>query len=127
MRTHRRLGVALVAIAALFLMGADGDLPPFALASVLTIPGAAMAAATITGTIEVLKTTFTVIATRHLEQEIALLLSMILVIFAALDAHVTTLPGAFTVFLAWLAIAKIATGIHDEVTAAPGSFRDAST
>lgn len=127
MRTHStRFAIAPLVVVALFVMGADGDLPALTLAAVLTIPGAAMAAALITGTIEVLKTTFSIIGTRHFEQPLALVFSMILVVLAAVDAQVVSLGAAFTVFVAWLAIAKLATGIHDEATAAPGSFREAS-
>lgn len=93
------------------------------LASILTIEGAAVAAALITGTIEVLKRVIPAITTHHLEQALALLFSLVLVLLAAFDAQVSTLPAAFTVFVAWLAIAKLATGLYDEATAQPGSFR----
>jgi uncharacterized membrane protein HdeD (DUF308 family) len=93
------------------------------LAAILTIEGAAMAAMLITGTVEILKRVFSIIGTRHWEQALALLFSMILVLLAAFSIGVHTLDAAFTVFVAWLAIAKLATGIHDEATAAEGSFR----
>jgi hypothetical protein len=96
------------------------------LASILTVTGAAAAAALITGTIEVLKSSLPIIGKRGWEQSLALLFSLILVLLAALDANVRTLPAAFTVFVAWLSIAKLATGIHDEVTGAPGSIREAT-
>lgn len=101
------------------------------LASVLTIAGAATAAGLIFVFVEVLKTWIPAIGERHLEQSVALAAALALVIFASIDRHmatgVTTMNDAFTSFIAWLAIAKLATGIHDEVERAPGSFREQAT
>lgn len=92
------------------------------LSSILTVTGAAASAALITTLIEVLKTAFHSAISGH-EQALALLFSLVFVSVAFVDAAVYTLPAIFTAFVAWLMIAKVATGIHDEVTAAPGSFR----
>ena len=92
------------------------------LVDVLTIAGAVAAAGLITTLVEVLKRTIPVISTRSWEQALALAFSMILVVVAFVDQHAYTLDAAFAAFVAWLAIAKLATGIHDEFTRAPGSF-----
>lgn len=99
------------------------------LADILTLTGAAVAAGLVTSTVEVLK-----LGTRSLlpslvagkEQTWALLVSMALVIAAFVDQAVYVPGQAFSAFVAWLAIAKLATGIHDEVTRAPGSIRAAT-
>ena len=93
-----------------------------ALADVLTIAGAVAAAGLITTLVEVLKRSIPVIGARSWEQALALVFSMILVTLAFVDQHVYALDAAFSAFIAWLAIAKLASGIHDEVTRAPGSF-----
>lgn len=94
------------------------------LADVLTLQGAVTAAALVTGFVEVLKRipALSVIGARGWEQAIALAGSLILVILAFYDARVWTLDAAFWAYVCWLAIAKLATGIHDEVTRAPGAF-----
>lgn len=96
------------------------------LAEILTLAGAVVAAGLVTTAVEALK-----IATRRAlptlvagnEQAWALLISLALVTLAFVDQGIYLLPEAFTAFVAWLAIAKLATGIHDEATAAPGSLR----
>jgi hypothetical protein len=99
------------------------------LADVLTLAGAAIAAPLVTGLVEVLKRSAPKFVSGN-EQAMALAASMVLVIAASVDRHqtagVTTLNDVFVSFVAWLAIAKLATAVHDEVTAAPGSFREAS-
>lgn len=92
------------------------------LADVLTLGGAVGAAAIITGLIEVLKKPFKIIVARSWEQALALLFSLILVTAAFLDQGRYTLPDAFLAFVAWLTIAKLATGIYDEVTRAPSAL-----
>jgi hypothetical protein len=94
------------------------------LADILTLAGAAIAAPLITGFVELLKRTLPI---GGYEQAVALVSSLGLVIAASVDRHLvagaTTLNDAFVSFVAWLAIAKLATGVYDEITAAPGSFR----
>ena len=101
------------------------DMPT--LASILTLAGAAIAAGLVTTFVELAKRTLSIIATRGWEQALALAASMVLVILASVDRHqvvgLTTLPDVFVSLVAWLTIAKLATGIYDEVTASPGSFR----
>ncbi|MES2210975.1 MAG: hypothetical protein V4515_12460 [Chloroflexota bacterium] len=97
-----------------------------ALADVLTIAGAVAAAGLITTLVEVLKRTLPIIGARAWEQALALTFSMILVTLAFVDQHAYSLGSAFSAFVAWLAIAKLATGIHDEATGAPGTFREQS-
>lgn len=92
------------------------------LRDVLTITGAVAAAAIITGTIQVLKSVIKVIAVNHWEQALALGLSALLVILAFADQATFTLPAGFEAFLAWLAIAKGATSIYDELAQKPGAF-----
>ena len=92
------------------------------LADVLTITGAVAAAGLITTLVEVLKRSIKVIGARSWEQALALVFSMILVTLAFVDHHVYALDAAFGAFVAWLAIAKLSSGIHDEVTRAPGAF-----
>lgn len=92
------------------------------LAAVLTVAGVAGSAALITGLIQLLKGAFPVLDAGY-EKKLALLFSAILVVLAVISTSVFTLPALFTAFVAWLSIAKLATGIYDEVTAQPGSFR----
>ena len=96
------------------------------LADVLTLAGAAIAAPMVTGLVEVLKRSLPRLVTGH-EQAMALGASLLLVIAASLDRHqlagVTTPSDVFVSFAAWLIIAKAATGVYDEIVAAPGSFR----
>jgi hypothetical protein len=96
------------------------------LADVLTLTGAAISAGLITGLLEVLKRVLPIIAARGWEQALALLFSLVLVGLAFYDAGTYTLDAAFAAFIAWLAIAKLATGIFDEVTRRPGAFTSPS-
>lgn len=95
-----------------------------ALADVLTLTGAVASAGLVTGLVEVLKRTLPIIAARSWEQALALAFSLALVVLAFVDQHAYTLDAAFGAFVAWLAIAKLASGIFDEVTRAPGSFSE---
>lgn len=94
------------------------------LADVLTLTGAVASAALVTSLVEVLKRTLPVIVARSWEQALALTFSMVLVVLAFVDQHTWTLDAAFAAFVAWLAIAKLASGLYDEVTRAPGSFTE---
>jgi hypothetical protein len=91
------------------------------LALVLTAAGATGAAALITTLIQVLKSAIPAIDNGK-EKPLALVFSAIIVVLAVIDSAVFTLPALFGAFVAWLAIAKLATGIYDEVTQQPGSF-----
>jgi hypothetical protein len=97
------------------------------LAEVLTLTGAVVAAGLVTTYVEVFKRAVPRLVTGN-EQAVALAASLGLVIMASVDRHTitgaTTANDVFVSVVAWLAIAKGATGIHDEVTAAPGSFRE---
>lgn len=92
------------------------------LAMVLTVAGVAASAGIVTGLIQLLKTAFPSLDA-GLEKPLALVISAVLVVLAVISSGVFTLPALFTAFIAWLSIAKLATGIYDEVTAQPGSFR----
>jgi prepilin signal peptidase PulO-like enzyme (type II secretory pathway) len=92
------------------------------LASILTVPGAAAAAAVVTTVIQLVKTAVPALDAGW-EKAGALVLSGVLVVLALVDGGVYTLPALFVGFLAWLGIAKLATGIYDEFAAQPGSFR----
>ena len=92
------------------------------LASILTVTGAAAAAAVVTLVIQLAKSAVPALDNGY-EKPAALVLSAALVVLAVVDGGVFTLPLLFTAFLAWLGIAKLATGIYDEVTGQPGSFR----
>lgn len=102
------------------------DLDP-TLASILTVAGAAVASTLVTTFVQLAKGVLPVIKSRSWEQALALTASAGLVILASYDRHIanaTTTPSdVFVSFVAWLMIAKLATGIYDEATAAPGSFR----
>ena len=89
------------------------------LSDVLTVAGAVGTAGLITGLVEVLKKLLPIIGERKLEPAAAIIASAVLVVGAFVDQHTYTLDAAFVAFIAWLAIAKLATGIHDEITAAP--------
>jgi hypothetical protein len=93
------------------------------LADVLTVAGVAASAAVVTGVIQLLKSVLPAIDNGR-EKLAALLLSAVLVVLAVVDSGAFGLPALFTAFLAWLSIAKLATGIYDEVTGQPGSFRE---
>lgn len=92
-----------------------------ALSDILTIPGAAAAAAVVTTVIQLAKTVLPQLDAGY-EKAAALVLSALLVVLAVIDGGNYTLPVLFTAFLAWLGIAKLATGIYDEATRQPGSF-----
>ncbi len=91
------------------------------LADILTIPGAAASAAVVTLAIQLFKSVFPKLDAGY-EKAAALLLSAVLVVIAVLDGGVYTLQLLLTAFIAFLGIAKLATGIYDEVTQQPGSF-----
>lgn len=95
------------------------------LAMVLTVAGVAGSAALVTGLIQLLKSAFPTIDGGY-EKPAALVFAAILVVLAVVSSGVFTLPALFTAFVAWLSIAKLSTGIYDEVTAQPGSFRGGS-
>lgn len=92
------------------------------LAMILTVQGVAASAGLVTGLIQLLKKSFPKLDAGY-EKPMALIFSAILVLLAVISSAAFTLPALFTAFVAWLAIAKLATGIYDEVTAQPGSFR----
>lgn len=96
------------------------------LADILTLAGAAVAAGLVTTFVEILKRSLPRLVSGR-EQALALAASLALVILASVDRHqvadVTTLNDVFVSVVGWLAIAKLATGIHDEAVAAPGSLR----
>ena len=92
------------------------------LADILTIGGAVAAAGLVSGLVELLKRTFAVVAARSWERPLALLFSLLLVVLAFVDQGVFELAAAFTAFVAWLAIAKLATGIYDEIAQKPGAI-----
>lgn len=96
------------------------DTPTLAL--ILTAAGATIGAGLVTGLIELLKRTIPVIGTRSWEPALAFISSAVLVILAFVDQHDYTLEAGFAAFIAWLAVAKLATGIHDEITSAPGAI-----
>lgn len=90
------------------------------LADVLTVPGVAGSAALITGLIQLLKGT--PVPTDGNEKVLSLIFAAILVIMATISLGIITLPSVFLAFVAWLSIAKLATGIYDEVTQKPSAF-----
>ena len=100
------------------------------LASILTLAGAAIAAPLVTTFVEMMKRLLPVIEAHRWEQAIALATSLVLVIVASIDRHMTigqtTLNDGFVSFVAWLAIAKLATGVYDEATSQPSSFRSST-
>lgn len=92
------------------------------LAVVLTAAGAAGAAALVTTLIQLLKGT--PIPTDGNEKLLALVFSAIITLLAVISVGVFTLPALFAGFVAWLAIAKLSTGIYDEVARKPGAFTE---
>lgn len=94
------------------------------LASVLTVEGVAASAAIVTGLIQVLKTAIPALDAGK-EKPLALVAALVLVGAAVASTGVFTLPALFTAFVAWLSIAKLSTGIYDEVTRQDGSFTGA--
>jgi hypothetical protein len=94
------------------------------LADVLTLGGTAASAALITGLVQVIKKVIPIVETRGWEQALALASSLILVVLAFVDQAIYTLNSGFLAFVAWLMIAKLATGIYDEVTRQPGAFTE---
>lgn len=85
------------------------------LSSVLTIEGVAASAALVTGLIQLIKTALPKVDAGY-EGIAALVLSALLVIVAFIDQNTFTLQAGFVAFVAWLSIAKLATGIYDEVS-----------
>jgi hypothetical protein len=101
------------------------DTTGLSLALALTAGGAVVFAGLTTGIIEILKNIAASIINGH-EQLLAFVLSAVWVILAyvsAIQAGALTLDleSGFVGFLAWYGIARIAMGIHDDVsrTAAP--------
>ena len=97
-----------------------------ALADILTLAGAAVAAALVTTFVELSKRTLTIIQSRGWEQALALAASLGLVVMASYDRHVaagiTTTNDVFVSLVAWLMIGKLSTGLHDEVVRKPGTL-----
>ena len=85
------------------------------LADVLTVAGVAGAAALVTGLIQLIKTAIPQVDGGY-EGVAALVLSAVLVVLAFADQGTYTLEAGFVAFVAWLSIAKLATGIYDEVS-----------
>lgn len=85
------------------------------LADVLTVAGVAGSAALVTGLIQLIKTALPKIDAGY-EGVAALVLSALLVVLAFIDQGSYTLQDGFVAFVAWLSIAKLATGIYDEVS-----------
>ncbi len=96
------------------------------LADVLTVAGAVGAAALITGLIAIFKNIRGIGAWIDAGNEplLAFVLSAVLVVIAFVDAGTRTVDGAFTAFLAWYAIARLAMGIHDDVATRGQSITD---
>ena len=85
------------------------------LSDVLSVEGVAASAAIVTGLIQLLKTAFPKLDAGY-EGPAALVLSLVLVVLAFVDQNTFTLEAGFVAFIAWLSIAKLATGIYDEVS-----------
>lgn len=101
-------------------MPPDVDPNALTLGLILTAAGVVPAAALITALVSLL-TNFPFV--KGHERQAAFVLSAVLVIYAywALPVPLTGISG-FAGFLAWLAIAKGATAVYDEVKAKPGSI-----
>lgn len=95
------------------------DTSTFDLALVLTAAGATVAAALITGLIEIIKKLPGVGPALDAGNEpaVAFIFSALLVVVAyvATAAGVYNVQGAFAAFLAWYGIAQISMGVHDNV------------
>lgn len=96
------------------------DTETFTLALALTAGGAVLFAGLTTGVIQVFKTVANGIISGH-EQLLAFVISAVWVILAmasAVQANVLTLSieSGFAGFLAWYGIARLAMGIHDDVS-----------
>lgn len=95
---------------------------------ILTAAGAVLGAGLVTGFVQILKTVFADLVTGR-EQRFAFFGSALLVIAAfasGVQDGSLTVTGAslFAALLAWYGIARIALGIHDDVTGArPTSLR----
>jgi hypothetical protein len=94
------------------------------LAIVLTTGGAVIAAGLITGVVEILKKVVPIIGARSWEARLAFVLSLVLVVLAFASLGEPTPDGAFLAFLAWYGIARLALGIHDDVTSARSAGTD---
>ncbi len=92
------------------------------LASVLTAAGAVSAAALVSGIVEILKRVLPVIGRRQLEPVLAFAFSGALVVAAWSASGDRTAESAFAALLAWYGIARVAMGIHDDVTGAPSGI-----
>lgn len=106
-------------------MPTDLDPNSLTLAIALTAAGAAIIAGFVTGVVEILKSLFKALAGH--EQQLAFFLSGIVVLAAEASAVQTgaitlSIATIFTGILAWYGIARIAMGIHDDVTRAPNSL-----
>jgi hypothetical protein len=101
------------------------------LADALTLAGAVVIAPLITVFVQMAKIQLPLIGQRGWEQALALWTSAAVVIAASVDRHLTagaTSPNdVFVSIVAWLAIAKLATGVYDEATKKPGSLLGPST
>lgn len=92
------------------------DPSSFDLSIILTMAGGTIAAGLIAYLIEVVKRTpgFGAWLENGHEVTVSLILSVVLVVYAAVATHVPlTLVSAFSVFLAWLGIAGLSTKVHD--------------
>lgn len=101
----------LIAIVALFLMGADGDLGPLTFASFLTPPGVVAAAAVITGLIQLLKSVFPGLDARVSGALMAFVGSALLYVLTAAATGVGNPDAGLAVFMAWLSCATSSVGI----------------
>jgi len=99
----------------------------FTLAAVLTIAGATIGAALITGLIEVLKQGGIPSIVGN-EPKWAMALSAVLVILAYIagvqdNTIAISAESIFGLFLAWYGIVRLAMGIHDDFSNKPSSLR----
>ncbi len=93
------------------------------LAAVLTAAGAVSAAALVSGIVEILKRVLPVIGRRQLEPVLAFAFSAALVLAAWYASGERTAESGFGALLAWYAIARVAMGIHDDITGAPSGIQ----
>ena len=116
MKLNRSLGIpALIAFAALALMGADGD-SPVTFSSFLTPTGVVAAAAVVTTLIQLIKGVFPAIDARISGALLAFILTGILYILTAVSVGVADANAGLAIFLAWLACATSAVGIKSATT-----------
>jgi predicted membrane protein len=84
-------------------------------ASLLEPAGVVVAAGLITGFVQLIKTTFTVLDARVSGALMAFVLSAILYVLAAFATSVSTLDAGLVVFMAWLGCATSSVGIKSTV------------